>query len=173
MPARSIERILDTLTAYDHLKVEGEKVTAADLDLDTEVVDDAITLHRTATRLRKALTAIESALGEQLAGALGDGGAVRYGDTVYRYARGWKETVNDVPAFWSMVRTFDGKGDLRIEDLFNPNTVRKSPLPDAIRDTAFTRIRDDEPTLKAVPVDRVPAFLADLEDGDYTLGRRV
>jgi hypothetical protein len=175
MPPNSpSERILDTITAYDRLKVEGEKVTAADLDLETEVVDEAITLHRTATRLRKALAAIESALGEQLADVLGDGGAVRYGDTIYRYAKGWKETVVDPETFWATVRMFDGKGDLRIEDLFNPDTVRKGALPDAIRDTAFVKTRDLEPTLKAVPIDRAPAFLRDeLDDGDYTLGRRI
>jgi len=169
----STDRILESVTAYDRLRVEGEAVTAADLGLDTGEVDEAIDLHRTATRLRKALTAIETALGVQLADRLGDGGAVRYGDTIYRYARGWKETVVDEKAFWQMVRTFDGKGDLRIEDLFNPNQVRKTPLPAAIRDTAFARRRDDEPSLKAVPVDRAPGFLQALEDGDYTLGRRV
>ena len=167
----TINRILEALTAYDHLRTEGEKVTVADLDLDTDEVADAIELHRSAVRLRKALEAIESALGVQLAERLGDGGAVRYGDTIYRYGRGWKETVNDPKGFWVMVRTFDLTGDLRIEDLFNPNTVRIGSLPDAIRDTAFTKTRDDDPSLKAVPVDRAPHFLDHLEDGDYVIGK--
>ena len=166
-------RILDTVTAYDHLRTEGEVVTAADLGLETTDVPESVELHRTAVRLRRALDAIESALGVQLAALLGDGGAVRYGDTFYRYHRGWKETVNDEKAFWAMVRTFDGKGDLRIEDLFNPNAVKRTPLPEAIRDTAFTRKRDDEPKLVSVPYDRAPAFLQELEDGDYTEGRKV
>ncbi len=164
--------ILDAVYVYDKLRTEGEAVTAADLDLEADTVDDAITLHRTAVRLRKALQAIESALGVQLAERLGDGGAVRYGDTIYRYGRGWKESVTNPDAFWSMVRTFDGAGDLRIEDLFNPNTVRKGPLPDAIRDTAFTQTRDDDPKLIAVPRDRAPHFLDHLEDGDYVIGKQ-
>ena len=166
------ERILATLTfaltVYTRLRTEGEQVTAADLELEADSVDEAITLHRTAVRLRKALQAIESALGVQLAERLGDGGAVRYGDTIYRYGRGWKETVNNPKAFWSMVHTLD----VRVEDLFNPNDVRKTPLPDAIRDTAFTKTRDDDPKLLAVPRDRAPHFLDHLEDGDYVIGRQ-
>ena len=160
--------LLEALTAYDKLRTEGEAVTADDLDLETDTVDDAITLHRTAVRLRKALQAIESALGVQLAERLGDGGAVRYGDTIYRYGRGWKESVNDPDAFWSMV---DQLG-VRVSDLFNPNTVRKAALPLAIRDTAFTKTRDDDPKLSAVPRDRAPHFLDHLEDGDYVIGKQ-
>ncbi len=161
--------IFDAIDLYGAIKDEGETVTVADLDMDTESVDDAITLHRAAVRIRKAAAAVEAATAIQLAERLGDGGAVRYGNTVYRYARGWKETVNDTGAFWAMLTKFD----VRMSDLFNPNTVRKAQLPEAIRDTAFTKTRDEEPSLKAVPVDRIPAFLEDLEDGDYVIGRRV
>ena len=161
-------RILDAAYVYDKLRTEGEQVTAADLELEAETVDDAITLHRTAVRLRKALQAIESALGVQLAEQLGDGGAVRYGETIYRYGRGWKESVNDPKAFWSMVRTLD----VRVEDLFNPNTARRRALPDAIRDTAFTKTRDDDPKLVGVSRDRAPHFLDHLEDGDYVVGKK-
>ena len=160
--------IVDAVYAYDKIRTEGEAVTVADLDLEVDTVDDAITLHRTAVRLRKALQAIESALGVQLADRLGDGGAVRYGDTIYRYGRGWKESVTNPDAFWSMV---DQLG-VRVSDLFNPNDVRKKPLPDAIRDTAFTKTRDDDPKLQAVPRDRAPHFLDHLEDGDYVIGKQ-
>ncbi len=154
---------------YDVIKDEGDSVTVEDLDLETESVDAAITLHRAAVRLRKAAQAVEAATAIQLADTLGDGGAVRYGNTVYRYVRGWKESVNDPGAFWAMLDKFD----VHMSDLFNPNSVRKGQLPEAVRDTAFTRIRDEEPSLKAVPVDKIPAFLEELEDGDYVLGRRV
>lgn len=163
------EVLIESIRQVMRLKDEGETVTVEDLELVTELVDTAITLHRNAVRLRKAAAAVEAATAVQLADVLGDGGAVRYGNTVYRYGRGWKETVNDVGAFWAM---FD-KFDLRMADLFNPNTVRKGALPNAIRDTAFTRSRDKDPSLKAVPVDKIPAFLEELEDGDYVLGRRV
>jgi len=164
-----VPNILAAMSTYAQIKDEGDTVTVSDLELETESVDDAITLHRNAVRIRKAAAAVEAATAVQLADTLGDGGAVRYGNTVYRYGRGWKETVNDVAAFWDMIDKFD----LYMSDLFNPNSVRKAQLPEAIRDTAFTRIRDEEPSLKAVPVDRIPAFLEDLEDGDYVLGRRV
>ena len=163
------DMVYEAVEAYERLRDEGETVTVEDLDLASAVVDDAISLHRAAVRIRKAAAAVEAALAVQLAGVLGDGGAVRYGNTVYRYGRGWKETVNDVGAFWAMVDKFD----LRMSDLFNPNQVRKGQLPEAVRDTAFTRTRDVEPSLKAVPVDRIPAFLEDLEDGDFVIGRLV
>ncbi len=165
----AVDPISVAILAYDRYRDEGETVTVTDLDLQVDTVDEAITLHRTAVRRRKAAAAVEAATGIQLAGLLGDGGAVRYGNTVYRYGRGWVERVNDSGAFWAMLDKFD----VRISDLFNPNTVRKGQLPEAIRDTAFTRIRDKEPSLKAEPVDRVPLFLQELEDGDYVLGRRV
>ena len=171
--AMTTRQLLNLIEVVDKLHPEGEPVTVSDLDLETSDVPDAVELHRTAVRLRHALDAIESALGVQLAALLGDGGAVRYGDTFFRYHRGWKETVNDPGAFWEMVRTFDAKGDLRIEDLFNPDYVKKTPLPAAIRDTAFTKRRDDDPRLTAVPYDRAPKFLQALEDGDYTLGRKA
>ncbi len=162
-------RIYDAIADYAWLKDEGESVTVDDLELATDVVDEAITLHRAAVRLRRAAAAVEAATAVQLAEVLGDGGAVRYGNTVYRYGRGWSEKVNDPGAFWAMLDKFD----IHMADLFNPDTVRKAQLPVAVRDTAFTRKRDLEPSLKAVPVDRIPAFLEDLEDGDYVLGRRV
>ncbi len=162
-------RILAAIDVYAMIADEGDSVTVADLDLETEVVDEAITLHRDAVRLRKAAAAVEAATAVQLAEVLGDGGAVRYGDTVYRYVRGWKETVNDTGAFWAMLDKFD----VHMADLFNPNTVRKGQLPEAVRDTAFTKTRDEEPSLTAVTGDYIPAFLEDLEDGDYVIGRRV
>ncbi len=165
----SIARISDALKFTIQTYDEGEAVTVEDLDLATRSIPAAIDMHRSAVRLSKAAQQVEKATATQLADALGEGGAVRYGDTVYRYGRGWSEKVNDSGAFWAMLDKFD----VRMSDLFNPNSVRKGQLPQAVRDTAFTRIRDEEPSLKAVPVDRIPAFLEDLEDGDYVLGRRV
>ncbi len=168
MPIRT-EQILATIRWYDLLKDEGETVTVADLEVETDSVDGAISLHRAAVRLRKAAAAVEAATAVQLVEVLGDGGAVRYGDTVYRYGRGWSEKVNDPGAFWAMLDKFD----VRMADLFNPDTVRKGQLPEAVRDTAFTKTRDKDPSLKAVTGDYIPAFLEDLEDGDYVIGRRV
>ncbi len=165
----AMDAVLAAVDLYAAIKDEGDTVTVDDLDLDTDLVDDAITLHRAAVRLRKAAAAVEAATAVQLADTLGDGGAVRYGNTVYRYGRGWSEKVNDSGAFWAMLDKFD----LRMSDLFNPNSVRKAQLPEAIRDTAFTKTRDKDPSLKAVTGDYIPAFLEDLEDGDYVIGRRV
>ena len=162
-------RIYDAIADYAWLKDEGESVTVDDLELATDVVDEAITLHRAAVRLRKAAAAVEAATATQLAEVLGDGGAVRYGNTVYRYGRGWSEKVNDSGAFWAMLDKFD----VHMADLFNPNSVRKGQLPEAVRDTAFTKTRDKDPSLKAVSGDYIPVSLEDLEDGDYVIGRRV
>jgi hypothetical protein len=161
--------LFNAIELYEMIKDEGDSVTVDDLDLASDVVDDAITLHRVAVRVRKAAAAVEAATAVQLAETLGDGGAVRYGDTVYRYGRGWKETVNDSGAFWAMLDKFD----VHMADLFNPNTVRKAQLPAAVRDTAFTKTRDVDPSLHAVTGDYIPAFLEDLEDGDYVIGKRI
>ncbi len=168
--ATDTQLIFEAIEWYEMLKDEGDTVTVDDIDiLATEKVDDAISWHRAAVRIRKAAAAVEAATAVQLAGVLGDGGAVRYGNTVYRYGRGWSEKVNDSGAFWAMLDKFD----IHMADLFNPNSVRKAQLPEAVRDTAFTKTRDADPSLQAVTGDRIPLFLEDLEDGDYVIGRRV
>ncbi len=164
----SITRISDaikfTIQTYD----EGEAVDVEDLGIQTIAIDEAIDLHRAAVRLSKAAQQVEKATAIQLADALGEGGAVRYGDTLYRYNRGWTEKVNDPVLFWQMVKTLD----VRVSDLFNPNTAKKKPMPEALRDTAFTRKRDEHPKLVAVPADMAPLFLQELEDGDFVVGKR-
>ncbi len=164
----SVTRISDaikfTIQTYD----EGEAVDVEDLGIATETVADAIDVHRAAVRLSKAAQQVEKATATQLADALGEGGAVRYGDTFYRYVRGWTEKVNDPELFWQMVKTLD----VRVSDLFNPNTAKKGSMPQPLRDTAFTRKRDEHPKLAAVPADRAPAFLQELEDGDFVVGKR-
>ena len=170
----SITRIMAAIQFAERTYEEGEPVTVADLELDYAMTDQAkgvglaIELHRAAVRLSKAAQQVEKATATQLADALGDGGAVRYGDTFYRYNRGWTEKVIDVDTFWQMAKTLD----VRMSDIFNPNTAKKGSMPEALRDTAFTRKRDDNPKLVAVPADKAPLFLQELEDGDFVVGKR-
>ncbi len=164
----SIGTILDAITFAQRVYDEGDPVNVEDLDLATSTVGDAIDLHRAAVRLSKAAQQVEKATGTQLADALGEGGAVRYGDTFYRYNRGWTEKVIDVETFWQMAKTLE----VRLSDIFNPNTAKKGSMPEALRDTAFLRKRDEHPKLVAVPVDKAPLFLQGLEDGDFVVGKR-
>ncbi len=163
----SITRIVDAIKFAERVYEEGEAVNVDDLDLSTISIDDAITLHRSAVRLRKAALQVEKATATQLADALGEGGAVRYGDTFYKYSRGWTEKVNDPDQFWAMVRTLD----VRPADLFNPNDARKGKMPDVLRDTAYTKTRDEQPKLAAVSKDYAPAWMEALEDGDFVEGK--
>ncbi len=70
-------RLLAAYRVYAMIADEGDSVTVADLDLETESVDAAITLHRDAVRLRRAAAAVEAATAVYLAAVLGAGGAVR------------------------------------------------------------------------------------------------
>ncbi len=163
----SITRIVDAIKFTERVYEEGVAVSVDDLDMKASMVGEAIDLHRSAVRIRKAAQEVEKATTTQLASLLGEGGAVRYGDTFYKYARGWTEKVNDPDVFWGMVNALD----VRASDLFNPNDAKKKPMPEALRDTAFTRTRDKEPKLTAVSKDYAPAWMEALEDGDFVEGK--
>jgi hypothetical protein len=155
------------LTVAERVGYEGEPLTPEDLDLDAiEDPTDALDVYRRAVRQRQAAAAVEHAAAQRLAELLGEGGAVRYGDNIVRYQRGWRERCIDPAGFWDGVALLESAGEVKVRDLFNPNDVKKTPMPKALRDTFFDRTRNDDPTLTVGPVDLAPKFLQALGDGD-------
>ena len=155
------------LTVAERVGYEGEPLTPEDLDLDLiDDPQDALATYRRAVRQRQAAAAVEAAAGQRLAELLGEGGAARYGDQIVRYQRGWKERCIDPDGFWQGVALLESADELRVRDLFNPNTSKKAGMPEALRDTFFDRVQDDDPKLSVTAADRAPKFLQALEDGD-------
>ena len=150
---------------------EGEPVTPDDLELD-DVTDpnEALDVYRHAVMQRQAAQAVEHAAGRRLAELIGEGGAARYGDQIVRYHRGWKERCIDPSGFWDGVALLESAGELRVRDLFNPNTSKKAGMPEALRDTFFDRTRNDAPTVQLQPVGRAPKFLQALSEGQIWIG---
>ena len=157
----------DMLTVAERVGYEGDPLTPADLDLDLiDNPQDALDVYRRAVRQRQAAAAVEHAAGQRLAELLGEGGAARYGDQIVRYQRGWRERCIDPNGFWDGVALLESADELRVRDLFNPNTSKKAAMPQALRDTFFDRVQNPDPVLSVTPADRAPKFLQALGDGD-------
>jgi hypothetical protein len=157
----------DLLTVAERVGYEGEPITPEDLDLDLiDDPQDALGMYRRAVMQRQAAQAVEHAAGQRLAELLGEGGAARYGDNIVSYHRGWRERCIDPAGFWDGVALLASGNEVRVRDLFNPNDVKKSPMPKALRDTFFDRTRNTDATLVVTPVGKAPKFLQALDDGD-------
>ena len=105
----------------------------------------------------------------QAARLLGEKGAVRVGDTVWRYTARTVETCVDPDGFFGWLRSPDGQTVL--DRILNPNMVKKGSLPEAVRDTFF--VREEGPArLVSMPVEKAPKFLQALDDGAVRWGQR-
>jgi len=165
--------VLDMLQMASRLAYEGEAPTPLDLDIDdVDDMDEAVQLYRSAVRQAAAARNVERACGVQLAGLLGKGGAVRLGPNVVRYQKGWSEACIDHDGFAAALRRMVEQGAIDVGKLVNPNSVRKTAMPQAMRDTFYEKRDDPVATLKLVPIDRAPKFLQSLEEGEVVLGRR-
>ena len=161
----------DMLTVATRTSHEGEPLTPEDLELD-QITDpnQALDVYRHAVMQRQAAAAVEHAAGQRLAELIGEGGAARYGDNIVRYHRGWRERCIDPDGFWDGVTLLASGGQVRVRDLFNPNDVKKTPMPEALRDTFFDRTRNDDPTLQLTPLAKAPKFLQGLTEGQIWIG---
>ncbi len=148
------------------MRYEGDKLTVADLGFDLiDDIDWAVDVGRDAQNQTTAAKQVERVAAERLAVLLGDGGAVGFGGGVYRYRRGWSERCIDLDGFYDYTASQLACG-MRLSDVFNANTAKKSWMRKATRDTFFERTRDDEPTLAYTPPGKVPKFLQHLGDGN-------
>jgi hypothetical protein len=136
-----------------------QRVFDAPPDDDPETLIAAIEWTRV---IAKAAADLASDLGTQFHDRFGRK-AYRYGDTVYRYASRSTEKCIDTQGFW------DAFAELEIdpERAFNPNSVRKSAIPEALRETFFAK-EWAPPTLQARPINdpSLPNYLSDLEPGE-------
>lgn len=112
--------------------------------------------------LRKAL---ENRLGEKL----GKGGAIRYGDNVYRYQRTRRTKVTDPRALgewlgdeWQTVVRVDG-GNVRLTGL---RTVaeRRGMDPEVVENT-FLDVEWGDERVTSIPLSRAPGYLQSIAEG--------
>ena len=62
-------------------------------------------------------------------------------------------------------------GEVRLSAVFNPNQAKKSWMSEAVRDTFFEKVDNDEPGLVEIPVVKAPKFLQGLESGGVLFGK--
>lgn len=170
---REARDVLAMLATARRVGYEGEPLTPVDLGIDD--VDDALealAIFRQAVMQAEAAKAVREAAAVQLAKLLGKGGAARFGDQIVRYQKGWSERCIDPDGFaqaaTAMIR--QDPPTLEFGKLVNPNSVRKTGMPPAMRDTFYEKRDDDEAKLQIVPRDRAPKFLLPLEEGAVWIG---
>ena len=161
------------VTAYA-LAYEGDPLTEDDLGVtDVQEPDQALDLYRQAVRQAEAAAAVAKVLGSTLARTLGEGGAARYGNTIVRYRVGGNERmVGEAADYWDALDRLEAEDQVRVRDLFNPNDARKTPMPQALRDTFYRWEPHDAPSLASMPLDKAPKFLQELDEGDVIVGKR-
>ena len=160
---------------YDQMLTVAERhypehTTLYDLELDqVDDIDEALDLYRTSVRILRAAEQVRKATGERLAQLLGDGGAACYGTQIVRYKTGYTESLVDPDGFIEYVTKRIGSGEVRLAQVFNPNSAKVSWMNRTERDTFYIRIENDEPSLTDIPIDKAPKFLQDMSDGDYRI----
>ena len=132
---------------------------------DYDDTGDVLDLYRRVTIHIQNARHVKEAVAARLAELLGEGGAACYGTNIVRYRQGSKETCHDPDgardAFTHMAREGEDVGRW-----INPNTLRKTAMPKAFRDTFYERIVDAEATLTDIPIGKAPKFLRDMTDGE-------
>jgi len=140
-------------------------------DFDLNQIDDTMealdALQRAGTQVQAAKT-VEAMAKQRVAELLGEGGAARLGETIFRYQVGRSEHCFDPDGAAAYLTTKIRDGELSVDKIVNPQYAKRSALSQAERDTFYEWVDDDAPSLKAVPVDRAPKFLQTLNDGEVT-----
>ena len=131
---------------------------------DLRELDDMVMELNALQEAQRQIAEWESHLKDAIAKALGEKGAIRYGDYVYRFAHTSTEKCIDPDGFIEWMESDDGAQYRR--KLFNPTYARKSVLPQAVRDTFFAKEYSELRTLQAVPIDKAPKYLQKLEEGE-------
>jgi len=92
-----------------------------------------------------------------------DGRSVRYGDYVYDYAENWSTICLDRDGFFGWL----SQQPLSVQAAaFNPNYVRKSGIGKTAFDTFFEMRKSENPSIRAIPIDRAPQYKQALKDGE-------
>lgn len=121
--------------------------------------------------IQRAVKAALAMTDELIIEELGDD-AIRYGDSFVSVSRKRQRRVIDTQALWDFIDSFDESP----RDLFNPNTVRVTALrsraaqrgidPATIEATFFDTEWKDDRVLAVKPMDKAPASMQDLNDGE-------
>ncbi|GEM_PF-5865079 len=173
IPWSVVHELVEAWTPVDGADwVDGDDVAdllgLADMDDDpVTVVHQLVDLEAKLAAVAATVKALRSWAQTQAGRVLGDGGAVRVGETVWRRQRRKVERCIDPDGFFAWVRSDDGRK--LVDRIINPNTVRRGSLPAAVRDTFFD-VEWAAPTVTAMPLDRAPKRLQQLADGEVAFG---
>jgi hypothetical protein len=164
--------VRDALETAHRVRFEGDKLTPTDVDWDTvDDVQEAVDLWRHAQAQLVAARQVERVASEVLAGLLGEGGAYGYGTNVVRYKLGRKERCY-APNEMIQYLTAQVKSDfVDLADVVNPQYVKRSWMAKAVRDTFYEWEDDAAPRLTITPLDKVPRWLQDINDGEIVQGK--
>lgn len=154
------------LEVAEKVHVEDEALQPGDVDLDqVQDVTDAVRCLRAAERQEAAAKAVLGAARQRVAEILGEGGAVRVGNTVVRFKRTSTERCIDPEGAAAFIGGEIAAGRVQLGDVVNPTYVKRTWMDQAVRDTFYERVEAENPTVTSTPIDRAPRFLQDLEDG--------
>lgn len=140
-------------------------------DLDDMGLEDLDALIVQLTVLRQTVDRLKGQTEEAIARRVGDGGAARVGDFVYRYKPRASQRIVDPQGLidwlgddWHQVIPVTASTALRRGGL-KAVCERRDVDVSAIEDT-FLEWVEAEPTVQRIPVDRAPKFLQALTDGE-------
>lgn len=160
----------DAISSARFVLPEGDPVDFDDFFEPTDDVTDLAKLYRDAQQYEQASKAVKEAIGEEMAKHLGEGGLIRHGNQVMRYASSTRKVLMvDEDVWW---KWFDEQDDAVRHALFNPTAVRKTGFTDRRNyDTFFADEPRGEPRITATPIDikSAPKWWADLEDGETVI----
>jgi len=155
------------ITTAERVRFEGEGMTPGDVLWDSlDDVEEAMALWRAAQARLAATKEAARVAGEVVAGIIGNGGAFGYGDSVVRYKKGGKSVCIDPNGVIGLLTMRVKDDTVDLGDVVNPQYVKRSWMDDAVRDTFYEWVEDDEASLTIVPPGRVPKFLQHLGDGE-------
>lgn len=145
-------RIAELIDRATRLRSEDKVFTYNELSGDDMSLEDLASLWIQSQEWATAARAVEKAIGEELAGLLGDSvtasSVTASGHLVWLGVSSKEECV-DTAGFFGWLE----ENPSEISKAFNANTARKGSLPPAVRSTFFEKTQVGEPKMQAAPLE--------------------
>jgi hypothetical protein len=151
---------------------------AAYVGLGSASMDDLVTLRNAIIRWQQAAGEVRKAIDAEVAHRIGEGGALRVGESILRYRPRRTPKLVDPQALidwlgpdWRAVIPVTASTRVRLAAL---DTVAEKRGADAVtvRDT-FIEWAEGPPGLDEMPVDKAPRWAMSMRDGDVRPGRAL
>ena len=157
----------DAVSVFRKTHVEGEALTTSDLALDqVDNLAEAVRCWEAADELLRAAKIVKAVTAVRVGQLLGEGRATRSGNRILRYKINRKERCIDPDGAIDYLMTSVKRDGVNLADVVNPNDLKRSWMSDAMRQTFYEWVPDDEPTVTATAIEYAPKFLQELDDGD-------